>query len=91
MSDKVSALKENEVVVIRFDNLPENFPLSFVYDIVEFAGGKYDDIEEARVIDDFSAELEVAKDTAFKIVKYIYFYLVLRLTVTTRESTSNLR
>ena len=89
MQNKISALKDNEVIVIRFDNLPENFPLSFVYDIVEYSGGKWEDIEEAKVIDDFAAELTVMKDTAMKVAKYSCQYVVLRRITMIKESMWN--
>ena len=36
---------------MRFDNLPENYPMSFVYDLIDFVGGNPADIEEAHAID----------------------------------------
>ena len=38
-------MSEEQTIVIRLENLPENYPLSFVYDLVEFVGGKSEDIE----------------------------------------------
>jgi hypothetical protein len=37
--------------------------------LVDFVGGSYSDIESAVIIDDFSAELKVLKNTALKIAK----------------------
>ena len=62
-------MKQDEVVVMRFDNLPENYPMSFVYDLIDFVGGNPADIEEAHAIDQFAAELSVYKETALKMVK----------------------
>jgi hypothetical protein len=69
MTEKIKAMTEGQVILMRFDNLPENYPLSFVYDLVDFVGGKWEDIEEADAVDDFSAELLVLKATALKLVK----------------------
>lgn len=62
-------MKDEQVVSIKFDGLPEAFPLSFIYDLVDYVGGSYSDIESAVIIDDFSAELKVLKSTALKIAK----------------------
>lgn len=62
-------MKDEQVISIKFDGLPEAYPLSFIYDLVDFVGGNYSDIESAVIIDDFSAELKVLKNTALKIAK----------------------
>ncbi len=38
-------MTENQVIKIKLDNLPEDYPLNFVYDLVDFVGGKWEDIE----------------------------------------------
>jgi hypothetical protein len=49
--------------------LPENYPLSFVFDLIEYVGGKWEEVEEAHVVDEFAAELVVLKETALKLAK----------------------
>ena len=71
LTDKIEKISDEQAVVLRFDNLPENYPLSFVYDLVEYVGGKLEDIEEAHIVDRACAEILVLKDTALKITKYI--------------------
>ena len=44
IKERIEVVKDSEVVVIRLDNLPENCPLSFVFDLVTFVGGKWEDI-----------------------------------------------
>lgn len=44
--DKVTAMTDNQTIEIKLDYLPEYFPLSFVYDLVDFVGGNIEDIEE---------------------------------------------
>lgn len=40
LKDKISVLDENKVVSLLIDGLPEQFPCSFIYDLVEYAGGR---------------------------------------------------
>jgi hypothetical protein len=65
----MSKMTPEQAVLLRLENLPEHFPLSFVYDLVEFVGGKWEDIEEAHAKDESSAELLVLRDTALKMTK----------------------
>ena len=37
-------MKDEQVISIKFDGLPEAYPLSFIYDLVDFVGGSYSDI-----------------------------------------------
>lgn len=41
LREKIEAIDENQTVAFTFDGLPEQFPISFVYDLVEYAGGKW--------------------------------------------------
>lgn len=86
----VSSMKDDEVVSIKFDGLPEAYPLSFLYDLIDFVGGSYSDVESAVIIDDFSAELKVLKNTALKIAKYFLFNIVYRVTIMIKENLSSL-
>jgi len=35
---KLEGLEENAIVKITADNLPENFPVSFIFDLCRFSG-----------------------------------------------------
>ena len=61
IKEKVESMKEDEVIVMKLDNLPENYPLSFVYDLVHFVGGSASGIEEAHAIDEFKAVVHVCR------------------------------
>lgn len=52
-----------------FDGLPEQFPISFVYDLVEYAGGKWEEVESVEIKDDFSASVVCLKHTALQVIK----------------------
>lgn len=41
LTEKVSSINETQNVTLLFDNLPESFPCSFVYDLIEWAGGSF--------------------------------------------------
>lgn len=50
--------------MIKINNLPEEFPLSFIIDLIELSGGSLEDVIDMDVVDDFSADLIVKKKTA---------------------------
>jgi hypothetical protein len=54
---------------MRLLNLPEDYPMSFVYDLVDFVGGSAADIEEAHDVGGDCAKLHVYKNTALKMIK----------------------
>ena len=49
--ETVEKIGDNQVITIRLDGLPENYPLSFIYDLVEYTGGCYSDLEDVTVDD----------------------------------------
>ena len=51
------------------DGLPDQFPCSFIYDLVEYAGGKLEHVESVIVEDDTSATITCLKPTALSLVK----------------------
>lgn len=38
VNEKLEGLEENAIVKITADNLPENFPVSFIFDLCRFSG-----------------------------------------------------
>lgn len=42
LQEKFEIMSSEQAILIRLDNLPENYPLSFVYDLIEFVGGKWE-------------------------------------------------
>lgn len=47
---------ENDVLVkIEADNLPENFPVSFILDLCSFSGTPIDQLYSIKIVDDFKA------------------------------------
>jgi hypothetical protein len=62
-------LDENNVVSLLIDGLPEQFPCSLIYDLVEYAGGKLEHVESVIVEDDSSATITCLKPTALSLIK----------------------
>ena len=50
--------------MVKLNNLPEEFPLSFVLDLLEISGGLLEDVEDIDIVDNFSADMIVKKRTA---------------------------
>jgi hypothetical protein len=50
--------------LIKINNLPEEFPISLIIDLVEITGGYVEDIEDINIVDNFSADLIAKKRTA---------------------------
>lgn len=69
LRDKISVLDDNKVVSLLIDSLPEQFPCSFIYDLVEYAGGKLEHVESVIIEDDFSATITCLKPTALSLIK----------------------
>lgn len=67
--DKISVLDESKVVSLLIDGLPEQFPCSFIYDLVEYSGGKLEHVESVIIEDDFSATVTCLKPTALSLIK----------------------
>ena len=55
---------EDEAVLVKINNLPEEFPLSFILDLIEISGGFLEDVEDIDIVDNFSADMIVKKRTA---------------------------
>lgn len=72
LREKIEAIDENHTVTLTFDELPEQFPISLVYDLVEYAGGKWEEVESVEIKDDFSATLVCLKHTALQVIKYLF-------------------
>ena len=66
---KLEGLEENAIVKITADNLPENFPVSFIFDLCRFSGTPIQQIHSVSIIDDFKAEIFISKLGALKFLK----------------------
>jgi len=64
LRDKLKDVGENDAVLIKINNLPEEFPISLIIDLVELSGGQIEDIEDINIVDNFSADMIAKKRTA---------------------------
>lgn len=64
LRDKLKDVEENDAVLIKINNLPEEFPISLIIDLVELSGGHIEDIEDINIVDNFSADMIAKKRTA---------------------------
>lgn len=64
LKDKLKDVPEDEAVLVKINNLPEEFPISLVLDLIELSGGYIEDIEDIDIVDEFSADMFVKKRTA---------------------------
>ena len=65
LRDKLKDLPEDkDAVLVKINNLPEEFPISLIIDLVELSGGHIEDIEDINIVDNFSADMIVKKRTA---------------------------
>lgn len=64
LRDKLKDVGENDAVLIKINNLPEEFPISLIIDLVELSGGYIEDIEDINIVDNFSADMIAKKRTA---------------------------
>lgn len=69
LKGKIEPLDENKTVSLLVDGLPEQFPCSYIYDLVEYAGGRLEDVESVIVEDDTSATVTCLKRTALSLIK----------------------
>jgi hypothetical protein len=88
LRSKIEPVNENQTVSLLIDGLPERFPCSYIYDLVDYAGGKLEDVESVIVEDDFSATITTLKATALLLIKYISSYSVSKATTTIKDNTS---
>lgn len=51
------------------DNLPEHYPLSLVYDLVDYAGSSWEEIQSVVAVDDYSARIVCTQSAALKLIK----------------------
>lgn len=49
------------------NNLPEEFPLSYILDLIDVSGGFLEDVEDISIVDEYGAEIIVTKRTAEKL------------------------
>jgi hypothetical protein len=66
---KVQPIGENQTASFLIDSLPDKFPCSYIYDLVEYVGGSIEDIESVIIEDDFSATITCRKETALLLTK----------------------
>lgn len=64
LRDQLKDVKEDEAVLIKINNLPEEFPISLILDLIELCGGHIEDVEDIDIVDEFSADMFVKKRTA---------------------------
>ncbi len=65
LRDKLKDVPEDkDAVLVKINNLPEEFPISLIIDLVELSGGHIEDIEDINIVDNFSADMIVKKRTA---------------------------
>lgn len=55
---------EDGAVLVKINNLPEQFPISFIIDLIELTGGQLEDVEDIDIVDDFSATMIAKRRTA---------------------------
>ena len=61
--------KDCQNVTFLLDNLPENFPCSYVFDLILYVGGSHVDVIQVTIDDSYSASLTVTIPTALKVLK----------------------
>ena len=69
MQAEVKAFKDNEIIDVSINNLPEEYPASYLYDLFDLCGVKYADIVEVYLKDDYSANIKTVKASAIAIAK----------------------
>lgn len=64
LRNQLKDIPEDEAVLVKINNLPEEFPISLILDLIELSGGYIEDIEDIDIVDEFSADMFVKKRTA---------------------------
>lgn len=64
LKDSLKDVAEDGAVLVKINNLPQEFPLSFILDLIEVSGGFLEDVEDIDIVDNFSADMIVKKRTA---------------------------
>lgn len=69
LSAPLEKVEDDALVKITADNLPENFPTSFLLDLCSFSDTPIDEVFSIEIIDDFKAEIFLSKKAALKFLK----------------------